>query len=84
MWINHLKRQYNLTFNQYNQMIKQQNNKCLICGSKPGKKALHVDHNHKTKKVRGLLCYNCNMTLGFVHENKIILMKLVNYIDIYK
>ncbi len=76
-----LLKKYGLTLKEYEQMVKQQENKCLICGKK---KQLVVDHNHKTKKIRGLLCSQCNRALGFVYENKMILLKLVNYIDIYK
>jgi hypothetical protein len=33
---------------------------CAICGRPPKTRKLHVDHDHKTGKVRGLLCYTCN------------------------
>lgn len=83
-------KKYNLTLEEYKQMVKQQNNKCLICGkpeiSKHNGKVrdLAIDHDHKTNKTRGLLCTRCNTSLGFVYEDKMILMKLINYIDIYK
>ena len=86
-----LLRQHGITLNQYNKMSKQQKNKCLICGKKETSldryrhlKRLAVDHDHKTGKNRGLLCDRCNRALGYVYENKMILMKLINYIDIYK
>ena len=40
----------------------------------------HVDHNHTTKKVRGLLCNNCNAALGFAKENVATLELLIKYI----
>jgi hypothetical protein len=36
---------------------------CWICGSKPKTRRLHIDHDHKTLKIRGLLCYPCNRRL---------------------
>jgi hypothetical protein len=45
-----------------NKLIQEHGNKCAIC-QKPReafKKSLSVDHNHKTNKIRGLLCYRCN------------------------
>jgi Recombination endonuclease VII len=45
-------------------MLEEQNNKCKICsGSNPNGHRLGVDHDHKTGKVRGLLCYSCNIAL---------------------
>jgi len=50
-----LKRKYGIDQNIYDQMLNNQNGECAICTRKPGKnKNLHVDHDHKTNKVRGL------------------------------
>jgi hypothetical protein len=54
-------------------MLKDQGNKCAICGSlSPGKKetSFHVDHDHETGKVRGLLCELCNVGLGYFKTPK--------------
>jgi len=74
-----LKRIYGLTLEEYNSMMLKQGGKCCICGGKE-KKALHVDHDHITGKVRGLLCRRCNVVLGFVEENLNILDLLKEYI----
>ena len=60
-----LRRRYGITQEQYDAMFRAQNGSCAICGgqSLDGKR-LHVDHDHKTGKVRGLLCINCNHGLG--------------------
>jgi len=57
----HLKRRYGLTSVDVNEMIEAQGGVCLIC--RTGKPE-HVDHEHATGKVRGILCFNCNGGLG--------------------
>jgi hypothetical protein len=70
----HLQRFYGITLEQYNEMFEKQGGVCAICGAKPSKvngtkkKHLHVDHDHKTGKVRGLLCVTCNVKLGFMEK----------------
>lgn len=65
-----LKYAYNITLEQYNEMLKSQDYRCAICGTdQPGghkNKSFHVDHNHITGKVRGLLCNTCNIALGML------------------
>ena len=58
--------EYGLNSAQYNKMFAEQNGRCAICGRQGSefKRALSIDHNHKTKHVRGLLCPNCNTGLG--------------------
>lgn len=63
---------YGITYDQYEQMLVDQNNLCLVCGrpeSYPGRR-LAVDHCHTTNKVRGLLCGLCNRTLGVYERHK--------------
>lgn len=55
-----LKRRYGITLEQYNALLEQQGGACAICQRVPKAGRLHVDHDHKTKVVRGLLCYRCN------------------------
>ena len=73
---------YGITLKEYNKMVEQQNNKCAICKNeyKEGNKKLAVDHCHKTGKIRGLLCSNCNPALGFLKEDLNIIKNLVRYI----
>jgi hypothetical protein len=53
----------NLTWEQYQEMLKAQGGCCAICRKPPVSKALHADHNHETGYVRGLLCFTCNRFL---------------------
>ena len=75
------KSDYNITLEQYDKMFEDQNGVCMICGdiNKNGRR-LCVDHNHKTGKVRALLCDHCNILLGFAKENVTILHSMVNYL----
>ncbi len=68
---NHLKRTFGLTLKQYDQMSERQNGVCAICGNinKSGRR-LYVDHNHKTGKIRGLLCHKCNTYLSALEDKK--------------
>jgi len=76
-----LKRAYGMTEDQYNFMLQAQNNCCDICKKESSRtKKLHIDHCHKTGKIRGLLCSNCNTTLGLVKESLEILQSIANYL----
>lgn len=72
-----LKDLYGITLKEYNQRIIKQNGKCLICHKKS---KLHIDHNHKTNKIRGLLCERCNPGLGFFNDDVNILKSAINYL----
>lgn len=67
-----LRRRYGLSQEQYNAILADQGGKCAICETEdfhgPGKKP-HVDHNHVTGKVRGLLCIHCNILIGMARDS---------------
>ena len=86
---NSLRIMYGLTNEQYNEKLASQNNVCAICGKPETSKTkslrpLCVDHNHDTKKVRGLLCRSCNLILGFSYESIENLQNAINYLRIYE
>lgn len=72
-----LKRNYNITLDQYNTLKKNQKGCCKICKEQ---KKLVVDHCHKNGNVRGLLCSNCNTLLGFAKDNRFILSQATIYL----
>lgn len=76
-----LKKQYNITSQDYDDLLAKQNGKCAICGGPPKRKYLFVDHCHVTGNLRSLLCQNCNAALGMAKESRDILMKMVEYLD---
>lgn len=81
-----LKAKYGITINDYNRMFVLQGGKCWICqklGKLDGrgrKGRLHVDHDHATGKVRGLLCYACNGLLGLAGDNPEVLARAQEYL----
>ena len=52
-----------VTTEDYDRLLAAQDGGCAICGNPPKTRRLHVDHNHRTGKVRGLLCFRCNRAL---------------------
>ena len=75
-----LKRKFNLTTEEYAQMLEKQGGVCAICG-KTCTRALAVDHDHNTGIVRGLLCNNCNRGLGHMQDDIKILENAVRYLN---
>ncbi len=75
-----LEKRYGITVEQYEQMDREQGGLCKICRRPPGKKRLHVDHDHKTGDVRGLLCSNCNRVLGLMEDREDWLRAAVRYL----
>ncbi len=72
---------YGITPDQFKQMFETQQGKCAICNEEPKtKRGLHVDHNHETGKVRGLLCHGCNVALGSFKEDIGLLNKAIEYL----
>lgn len=74
---------YRLPKGAYAAMMARQDNACVTCNRHESDfaKRLHVDHNHQTGKVRGLLCNGCNMALGAVRENPQTLRHLAAYLE---
>jgi len=58
---------YGITQLEYDDMLIAQNGVCGICMGKSDKQ-LAVDHDHKTGRIRGLLCHKCNMSLGVLED----------------
>lgn len=74
---------YGITVEYFEMLLMKQNNSCAICGrTDDGNKSIfpHVDHCHKTEKVRGLLCLNCNHGLGKFKDDLSILLRACKYL----
>jgi hypothetical protein len=76
---------YGITVDDYTEMCVTQKNLCAICLKIPLKgKKLVVDHDHKTKRVRQLLCNECNTGLGMFREDISHLKNAIKYIKKHK
>lgn len=72
---------YGLTIEQVNAMLLLQNNACAICKIEFfGGVRKVIDHNHKTNKVRAILCSYCNTSLGMVRESVETLENMIKYL----
>ena len=54
---------------------------CQACGTHADSKNMHVDHDHVTGAVRGLLCHGCNTTLGLLNEDVERIRALIAYVE---
>lgn len=87
-----LRRDYGITLEQYNQMLKEQGYVCKICGEPETKRhfksgklmLLSVDHCHTTGKIRGTICARCNLMLGKVKDDVKILSSAIDYLNHFK
>ena len=77
--IHNRSRVYGLDEVEYQTMLEAQNHVCAICKVRMIKP--HVDHNHQTKVIRGLLCDGCNRGLGYFKENSKALRNAADYIE---
>lgn len=94
--IDNIKKRFNLSLEEYNiislDFWEKQKGCCAICGlqassynkhPKEDKTTLHLDHCHKTGKIRGLLCTRCNKGLGSFSDNSDNLIKASIYLKEY-
>ena len=76
-----LKKQYGISLEQRENMLKNQQYRCAICEKhQDDMGTLNVDHNHDTGKIRDMLCYKCNRAEGFLEGNPDLAIKLANYL----
>ncbi len=80
---NGLMSNYGITVEEYDILLDKQNNTCQICGTDtPGHRGrFHVDHNHSTGEVRGLLCHACNTGIGLLKDNPTTLRLAAEYLE---
>ena len=84
-----LKQSHGMTLEAYQKMHVEREGLCDACGepetqrNQYGPVPLAVDHDHKTGRIRGLLCMKCNRTLGLVKESIATLGGLISYLEVY-
>lgn len=76
----YLQRKYGLGVAQYNWMLEEQMGRCFICHVEPSNRRLHVDHCHKTLRVRGLLCWRCNAGIAKFRDNADAMLRASHYL----
>lgn len=84
-YIQQVKSKYGISAEDYYNILDHQRDSCLVClklftyDSKSNKP--HIDHDHKTGKVRGILCNHCNAALGQARDSIPILKNMIKYIE---
>jgi hypothetical protein len=86
-WAKHIFQEYGLTEADFEKLLIAQGGRCAICKTddppnhgKGGKSRWHVDHDHKTNRVRGLLCFKCNIGIGHLNDDPLVVMSAINYL----
>jgi hypothetical protein len=82
----YLKHRYGMTTKEYDAMFLSQGKACAICKSvnPRAKVGWHIDHDHATGKVRGILCRFCNIMLGNARDNAELMLLAVSYLKLHK
>lgn len=80
-----LLKRYGADLGTFDLLMVLQNGRCAICGALPGEvdgaRRLHLDHNHETGKIRGLLCMLCNQGLGRFRDDVSLLQAAIDYLQ---
>jgi hypothetical protein len=76
-------RRYGITQDDFDRMLTEQGGRCAICAtdSPGGRSAWHIDHDHATGAVRGLLCHLCNVGIGNLRDDTDIMRSAIAYLD---
>jgi hypothetical protein len=76
----HLRRVFGISLVEYEEMLTKQGRVCAICKGPSGSRYYHVDHDHSTNAIRGLLCGQCNRGLGFFYDSPRLLIAARDYL----
>jgi len=80
----YLQHYYNISYEKYEEKLKEQGGRCAICGSYATQNKKHkrfsLDHCHKTNTIRGLLCDRCNVGLGRFQDSSQVLQNAIDYL----
>jgi hypothetical protein len=70
----------------YREILEIQGNHCPLCGDPPDPKAraLAIDHDHQTDRLRGILCARCNGGLGMFRDSPVILRRAADYLEFWR
>lgn len=76
-----IRKRYKVSLVEAEQLFERRKQGCEVCGSK---NRTAIDHCHTSGKVRGILCGNCNQTVGHAFDNPYLLRKLANYLEAHQ
>jgi hypothetical protein len=77
----HLRNKFGLTVEEYADILEAQDGVCALCGAPPTPGiSLHVDHDHGTGEIRGLLCVRCNNAIGLLREDPDLMRRAARYV----
>jgi hypothetical protein len=78
----YLLRKYGIKVEDYDRRLEEQGGVCAICKeARPEERTLHVDHDHVTGKIRGLLCFRCNNAIGDLRDDIELVFRMLDYLD---
>lgn len=78
----HLRRKFAMTVEDYDRMAREQGGACAICSRPPRTGTrLHVDRDHETGRVRGLLCFSCNVAVGQLQHDPSRIVRAADYLE---
>jgi hypothetical protein len=63
----------------YADLFQRQQGVCAICQKPPKQTRFHMDHDHHTLEIRGLLCYSCNTKLGWFEKFRRVIGEYLDY-----
>ena len=72
---------YGLTPEEYRTLLERQGGACAICGDDAPRRTFHLDHDHETGRVRGILCNSCNRGIGLLKDDVAVLRSAVAYLE---
>ena len=78
-----LRKEFGITAEEYDVALELQGGVCSICRNAVADRRghrLHVDHDHRTGRVRGIICGNCNLGLGKFQDDPILLGRAIDYL----
>jgi hypothetical protein len=75
------RRTYGISADEFDRLLDEQHGACAICRTRPEREAsMHVDHDHESGAVRGLLCLSCNQGLGQFKDDPTLLLRAIVYL----
>lgn len=74
------KLKYGIMPDDFDLLLLDQEYRCKICDTRLAGGTTHVDHDHKTGRIRGLLCFNCNVAIGHLRDDPSLLDRAAAYL----